>query len=526
MEPTPLAILVRALQDPGRYPHPVGHVEVLETHISFVLLAGEYAYKLKKPVDLGFLDFSTLQARHRYCDEELRLNRRTAPDLYLAVLPITGRPEDPYLGGEGDAIEYAVKMRRFPQEALLDRMAAAGTLQPGHVDALAASVAAFHDRVAVATEDTAWGEPGHVLAPAQQNFAQLAPRVADARDRRDLDALQAWTRREYDTCCEAFAARKRDGRVRECHGDLHLGNIALIDGAPVPFDCIEFEPDLRWIDVMNEVAFLVMDLLDRGFGPLAWRFLDRYLQATGDYTGMRVMRFYLVYRALVRAKVAAIRAAQEGLAVAAGAESRAKCREYLSLATALTQTGRPALVATHGVSGSGKTVVAGALVERLGAIRVRSDVERKRLHGLPAEARTGSGVGTGLYGPASTEATYRRLEDVARVVLQAGWPVIVDAASLRRCERERFRALATGLGVPFVIASCAAPTEVLRERVVARERQGRDASEAGLEVLERQLASQEPIGADEAAVTVVFDTAAGPAARDAAIEAVVQRTGA
>jgi predicted kinase len=240
---------------------------------------------------------------------------------------------------------------------------------------------------------------------------------------------------------------------------------------------------------------------------------------------MRVMRFYLVYRALVRAKVAAIRAAQEGLAAAAGAESRAKCREYLSLANALTQTGRPALVATHGVSGSGKTVVAGALVERLGAIRVRSDVERKRLHGLPAEARTGSGVGTGLYGPASTEATYRRLEDVARVVLQAGWPVIVDAASLRRCERERFRALATGLGVPFVIASCAAPTEVLRERVVARERQGRDASEAGLEVLERQLASQEPIGADEAAVTVVFDTAAGPAARDAAIEAVVQRTG-
>jgi aminoglycoside phosphotransferase family enzyme/predicted kinase len=526
MEATPLATLVRALQDPARYPHPVGRVEVLETHISFVLLAGEYAYKLKKPLDLGFLDFSTLEARQRYCEEELRLNRRTAPDLYLAVLPIKGRPEDPQFGGDGDAIEYAVKMRRFPQEALLDRMAKAGTLQPGHIDALASSIAAFHDRVAVAAEDTQWGAPGHVLAPAFQNFTQLAPRVDGAGDRRELEALHAWTQREYDARREAFSTRKRDGRVRECHGDLHLGNIALIGGAPVPFDCIEFEPELRWIDVMNEVAFLVMDLLDRGFGPLAWRFLDRYLQATGDYAGMPVMRFYMVYRALVRAKVAAIRAGQEGLAVAARNEARAKCREYLSLATALSRAGHPALVATHGVSGSGKTFVASRLVERLGAIRVRSDVERKRLHGLAAEARTSCAFGNGLYGPASTEATYRRLEDVARVVLQSGWPVIVDAASLRRTERDRFRALAGALGVPFVIASCTAPPEVLRERVVARERQGRDASEAGLDVLERQLTSQEPIAADEQADTVVFDSAAGAAATETTIEALVRRIGA
>ncbi len=521
----PGSALVAALREPARYPHPVAQVELIETHISWVLLAGDYAYKIKKPLDLGFLDFSTLAARRRCCEEELRLNRRTAPALYLEVVPIGGTPADPRPGAL-PAIEYAVKMRRFDQAGLLDRVAKRGALAPALVDALAAAIAQFHARVERAPAGNEWGAPERVLAFCEQNFATLGttePGAGPSPDRAQLERLRAWTEREFGARRERFVERSQGGFVRECHGDLHLGNIALVDGAPVAFDCIEFNPGLRWIDVQNEIAFLVMDLLDHRLAAAAWRCLDRYLAATGDYEGLAVLRFYLVYRALVRAKVAALRAGQPGLDAAARARLVAERRGYCELALRLAGAARPAVVLMHGLSGSGKTTVAQGLLEHLGAVRVRSDVERKRLHGLDATARTGAELDAGLYGAEATRRTYGRLAAAARAIVAGGFTAIVDAASLRRADRAAFRALARELGVPFVLATCAAPRAALRERIAARERADTDASDATIAVLERQRATQEPLDADERAEAVVFDTGAGPEAIAGATRALAER---
>jgi aminoglycoside phosphotransferase family enzyme/predicted kinase len=501
--------MVAALGAPDRYPHPVERVATLETHISWVLLTGRYAYKLKKPLALGFLDFSTLAARRRACEDELRLNRRTAPELYLEVVAVTGTADDPRLGGDGPAIDYAVKMREFPQSALLDRVAARGELGLAQMDELAATVASFHGQVDRAGPESEFGSEHAVIGPARQNFAQLLPLVGDPESAGALRRLAGWTEREFARCRDAVATRRRDGFVRECHGDLHLRNLVLLEGRIVPFDALEFNAELRWIDVAAEVAFVVMDLFDHGLAAHAWRFLDAYLAETGDYGGLAVLRFYLVYRAMVRAKIAGMRAQQLPEGTPERSRAAAECREYLRLAEALAALDRRALVITRGLSGSGKTVFSGLLVEALGLIRTRSDVERKRLHGLAAGERTGAAVGAGIYAPEATRGTYDRLRAVARMIVAAGFPAVVDATFLARADRDALRALARTLGVPFAIAACEAPEAVLRERIAARERAAADASEAGLEVLDRQLLSTEPLSPEERMFAVTIDTAQG-----------------
>jgi aminoglycoside phosphotransferase family enzyme/predicted kinase len=499
-------MLIEALQNQALYDHPVERFEVVETHISWVLLTGPYAYKIKKPVDLGFLDFSTLEKRRFYCREELRLNRRLAPDLYVDVVVITGSARAPILGGAGPVIDYAVKMKQFPSEAQLDRVLARGGLTAEHVDALAREIAEFHGRAVIAGEGTPFGEPERIAQPVRENFRQLRERLGDPNDRSRLERLESWTEAEYTALGFEFGSRKRGGFVRECHGDLHLANIAWIDGRAVAFDCIEFSEGLRWIDVMSEVAFLTMDLDDRGAPHLACRALNTYLEQTGDYAGLRVLRFYRVYRAMVRAKVACIRMDQAG----AGDRDRERLRQealgYLDLAERYTRSTRPALLITHGFSGSGKTTLTQALADAWGAVRVRSDVERKRLFGLSPDARTASDVASGLYSREAGERTYERLAELARVVLGAGYSCIVDAAFLQRAQRALLREVADDTGVPFAILDVRAPEAVLRSRILAREREGRDASEADLAVLGHQLATSEPIGPDEGAEVLAVET--------------------
>jgi aminoglycoside phosphotransferase family enzyme/predicted kinase len=501
--------IVAALCDPRSYPHPVAAVRLVETHISFVLLTGQYAYKLKKPLALGFLDFSTLAARRFYCTEELRLNGRLAPRLYLDVVAITGEPDRPRLGGTGPVLDYAVRMVEFPQSALLDAMLARGALSSELVDALAGAVARFHAAIDRAPAASPFGDPAHVHAPMRQNFEQLAPLIDDAADRATLDALRAWSERERGRLEPAFAARRDGGFVRECHGDLHVGNIALIDGELQIFDGIEFNANLRWIDVISEIAFLTMDLRERGQPALAARLLDAYLQATGDYAGLRVLRYYLVYRALVRAKVARLRAGQEPADDPDRAAELAVCRDYLGVATRLAAPRPVALVVTHGVPGAGKTFRTQQLLEALDALRVRSDVERRRMFGT-AGALGGIAPRTGdAYGEAATQQVYARLEQLAHSVLDAGYPVIVDATFPLRRQRDAFRRLAEARGIPFCLIDCEAPADRLRERVAARARTGHDASEATVAVVDRQLREREPPAADELARAVVVVDDAG-----------------
>jgi aminoglycoside phosphotransferase family enzyme/predicted kinase len=500
------AALVHGLTRPAAYREGHAPVTHLETHISHVFLVGDHAYKIKKPLELGFLDFSTLEKRRHYCEEELRINRRLAPELYLAVVPIGGSEDAPRVEGNEPAIEYAVKMRRFSQDGLLERVLERGELTPARIDEIAAQVARFHAEAARAEAGGPLGSAASVIAPALQNFDQLAPLVGDGAQRGTLEILRRWSMRQNDLLAGRFDERQRAGFVRECHGDLHLGNMVLIDGAVRIFDAIEFNAELRWIDVMNEVAFLAMDLVAKGRDDLAWRFVNGYLEHTGDYDGARVLRYYLVYRAIVRGKVAAIRAGQPDTAARDRSALQEKCRQHLALAMRFAQEEQPALIVHHGLSGSGKTTCSQIILETIGAIRIRSDLERKRMHGLEAAARTGAAVGGGIYAAQDTADTYDRLARAAEAVLGGGFPVLVDATFLERAQREAFRRLAARLDVPFRIAHFEASPEVLRQRVAARERQGLDASEAGLTVLEHQLRSIEPLTAEEQALAIRFDT--------------------
>ena len=462
--------LIQTLLDPHRLPHPVERVELMETHISWVLLAGAFAYKIKKPVTLPFLDYGTLERRRACCEAELRLNRRYAPDLYLEVVEFDGEP--------------AVKMRRFDETGRLDHVSARGELTAAQLSELARMVVAFHGNAAVAATDTRFGEPVQVLAAALENFDELD--VLLPAEAPLLRRLRQWTLDEFARRRDAFLERKASGQVRECHGDLHLGNLVLLDGKVTPFDCIEFNEGFRWIDVASEIAFTYVDLLDHGKPGLACWLLNEWLTWSGDFSALAVMRFYAVYRAMVRGKVAAIR----GIA--------ADAADYLTMADKLATPPRPSLVITCGLSGSGKTTASTARLladDAAVTIRLRSDVERKRLFGLAPDANSG---GT-IYGAEATARTYARLAELAGQALTDGWSVIVDAAFLKHAERADFRRLADSCGAPFSILFCAAPEAELRRRLDARSG---DASEATARVLEQQLNWLEPLSAEEVALAM------------------------
>ena len=492
--------LIRALFDPACYGHAITQIELIETHISWVLLTGEYAYKIKKPVNLGFLDFSTLALRQQACADEVRLNRRLAPELYLGVIAITGSPDMPKINGvphldkptenkQREAIEYAVKMRQFSLDATLDHLDERGELGAVQIDTLAVRLARFHlDECPSASPDSPWGEPGAIAQLVRDNFRLLAERLDDPAEIRLLEKLRTWSMVEHERLTPLMRERKRTGWIRECHGDLHLGNLAWVNGELLIFDCIEFSPALRWIDVISEVAFCFMDLLYREHRDLAVRFLNAWLEASGDYGGVALLRYYAVYRAVVRAKVAALRAVP-GSAAEVGA--------YLQLAEQLAQDAPAQLWITHGLSGSGKTTLTQSLLEKRGMIRLRSDVERKRLVGLDALACSGGAINEGLYTQETSRRTYAHLAQLAGGLLEVGWQVIVDAAFLERWQRDLLREIAQRRGVSFHILDIQVDHATLRERVGLRNAQGKDASEADLRVLQHQIETALPLGDDE-----------------------------
>jgi aminoglycoside phosphotransferase family enzyme/predicted kinase len=478
-------------------------VRLIETHISWVLLGQALAWKLKKPLALPFLDFSTPGLRRHFCEEELRLNRRLAPQLYLDVVDVCDGPAGPSFGGAGTVVDAALRMRRFPDGALWSEQLAAGRLEVRHVDAMAGRLAEFHQ--------------GAPIAPAQSHYGsasaheEVVSRLADTIDTwqpgpgggdGSWPALRGWLRGQVQVLAPHWEERRLAGRIRECHGDLHLDNVVQLAKGPVAFDAIEFDPALRWIDVFEDVAFLVMDLLAHRRRDLAFNLLNAWLEAMGDYAGLPTLRFFLVSRALVRAVVSTLRH-EQGISLG----GRGGADDYLHLATEISQGSGARLAITHGLPGSGKTFVSQKLIGAAGAIRVRSDVERKRLFGLAAlessERRTDGG---GIYDPAAGRRTYDRLLDVSRLSLTSGLPVVVDAAFLRREERDRFAALAGELNVPFSIFDCKAPRHLLSERIVQRQAGGVDASEADLAVLERLERSTEPLDSEEKGRVISVDT--------------------
>lgn len=481
--------LIAALQNPALFPHAVDRFELIETHISWVLLTGPFVYKFKKPVNFGFLDFTTLAAREHFCQEELRLNQRLTNDLYLEVIPVTGSVESPRLGGEGEVIEYALKMRQFPQSGLLSTLQANGELMPTHIDQMAAQIGRFHNQAPVVGDDNELGSPDSVMAPVLQNFEQIRPLISEKSDLLQLDALQAWAESSFQRLKPLLARRKTEGFIRECHGDIHLGNITLIDNQVVIFDCIEFNEPFRKTDVYADIGFLAMDLEDRGLKSLSRRLITQYLELTGDYQGLELLNFYKAYRALVRAKIALFSLPADADPVQRGATLR-QYRNYANLAESYSAIPSPFLVITHGVSAVGKSHVAMRLVEALGAVRLRSDVERKRLFSEQT-------ADNGLYATESSQATYTRLHELAASALRAGFPVVIDATYLKRDQRDGAAKVAETTGVPFLILDCNAPQAVIAGWLAQRQTENNDPSDATLAVIEAQQASREPLDAEE-----------------------------
>lgn len=484
--------LIQRLLQPAAYPHPTVDIRLVETHISWVFLTGPFAYKIKKPVNLGFLDFTTLDNRRRLCAEEVRVSGRFAPEIYLGTVPITGPAHEAVVDGQGEASEWAVKLVQFNEADRLDARLDAGRVSATDCELLAAEIARVEESLAVAEPASGRGTPEAVRTAVATICDRLRAARPDTTGR--VTRIEGWIACCLDELRATLAARVAAGRVRECHGDLHLANIVLHEGRMTAFDAIEFDPALRWIDVANDVAFLVMDLHARGRADLAAHVRSSWMEAANDHAAAVVLPLYEVYRAIVRAGVAAIRGQQHGDSLTEQGETD----RYLDLAERLMVRGHPTLYATCGLSGSGKTTLAAAVVGTCHAVRLRSDIERKRIAGIrPTDRPADAAAEQALYGEEMTRRVYHRLADLADGLLRAGMSVVVDAACLRRWQRSLLDETARAVGSPLVWLECDVALEDSITRVSARQALGGDASDASADIVRAQAASREPFAVDE-----------------------------
>lgn len=498
-------VLITALQNPELYDHPVHNFQVIETHISWVLLTGNFAYKIKKSVNFGFLDFSSLAKRRVYCHQEVRANQALSPDVYLTVVPITGSIDRPEFSGSGETIEYAILMREFNQENLFTALLKRDLLTSELIDAVALLLAKFHDKASRQVPDPQIGTPKQVFEPMQQNFEQIRELLGDNHESalEQIANLEQWAHQEWRRVEPILAERKANGFIRECHGDVHLGNIALIDDKPVIFDCIEFNDALRWTDTMADIAFITIDLIDNGCAAFSHQLLSYYLEHCPDYQGLAILPFYQVYRAVVRAKVNLFKYAQTQ------GEERTfwyqRFQHFLNLAQQLLVVKSQQLFITYGLAGSGKSTVSQTLVRERGVMRLRSDIIRKKLHDLDHLDQSDSGVNQKIYSIDATQRTYQLMAEYTKIVLSAGYSVVVDAAFLLHTQRCLFSNIAAAQDLPFIILVCAAPFKTLQTRIELRQAMSRDPSEATLEVLEMQRKTQEFLTKEELEKTIIVD---------------------
>ncbi len=507
--PEAQAAFAAAMRDPVAYSalHPVpGPVSCIETHVSWVFLTGPFAYKVKKPLRLSFLDYSTAARRADLCHEELRLNRRHAPGLYVDVVPIAGSPSAPRVGAtDSPPFEHVLRMVQFDPSLELTHLLQSGAVAASEFVALGTRIAQMHAGAAAADPASSFGTPLTAHRITLDNFAEIARLLPGPAETRQLERLRGHVQQLFDGCRAVLERRRRQGRVREGHGDLHCGNVVRWQGSLVAFDGLEFDPALRFIDVASDLAFLTMDLAAHGRDDLRLELLQAWLNESGDFDAVSLLPYFETYRALVRAKVAALRGQQ---ARGAAAESETLAHQYLAWADSRVERAVPMLVLMAGLSGSGKTWLARRIAAQLGAVTVRSDVERKRLAGLQPLATSASAPDAGIYSRDFNARTYERLRECVSSCLQGGESVVVDAANLRRDERQRFIETGRAHGVQIAIAHCEAPLDVLKQRVAARAAAGSDASEATAALLDRQPSYWEAFSDDEQSLVVTIDTTA------------------
>jgi hypothetical protein len=491
--------LIEQMQKPNFYNHSVIQpIELIQTHVSYVFLTGEYAYKLKKPVNFGFLDFSTLEKRKHFLGEEKRMNEPIAPNLYLEVLPIALQQDNYLLNGEGEPVEYALKMRQFPQEHLFVNMFEKGELTEEHMEQLGVIVAKFHSQTETNEYITSFGEIAKIRESIDENYQQTSKYIGLAQTEAQYIQTKEFTDNFFSSREDIFQSRRDNLKIRECHGDLHLRNICLWENKIQLFDRIEFNEPFRFVDVMYDVAFAVMDLDARGYQNFGNAFLNTYLEQTGDWEGLQVLPVYLSRQAYVRAKVTSFLLDDPGIPSEAKEQARQTASAYYRLACEYTKPKQGRLILMSGLSGVGKSTVAKYLARQLNGIQIRSDALRKHLVGIPLESRGAQEI----YSAAMSEKTYNRLLELGVMLAKQGFTVILDARyDLSKC-RQQAIAEAKANNIALQIVSCTAPIEILRERLDSRQ----DISDATSSLLDSQQATTESFTDEELALVINIDT--------------------
>ena len=486
----PLPELVQALLNPQIYPEPPAKVTLMQTQMSFVFLAGDYVYKVKKPVNLGYLDYTTLEKRRFFCDKEIELNRRLCPNAYLGVIPITRDRGRIYLGGRGKVNDYAVKMRYLPQEKMMNVLLAQNQVSAEMLSRVAAKLADFHQKAETNATISRFGTIDAIKVNTEENFSQTERYIGKTISEKKFQHIRDYTDTFMTANASLFHQRVAEGRIRDCHGDLHAAHICFTDGICI-YDCIEFNDRFRYCDVASEIAFLAMDLDHYGRADLSYHFVKAYVASSGDKDILRLLNFYKCYRAYVRGKVESFKSGDPYVGEEERKMSWETARSYFDLADAYTWS-KPVLFITTGLVGTGKTALAQAMAKRLGLVALSSDVIRKQLAGIPLTEHRYEEFNHGIYSPEFTRQTYDELFSWARQYLTEGTSVILDASFIRSAERVKARDLAKESGADFFILECVLNEEAIKWRLAQRLREG-SVSDGRWEVYLAQKQKLEPV---------------------------------
>ena len=509
---------------PAFYPHLPDEVTSLQTHISYVFLAGEEVYKVKKPVRFSFLDFSTLERRHQICREEVHLNRRLAPDMYRGVVAICGSRQGYRLGDEADpeAIEYAVQMRRLPEERILSNLLDRRQVTSEMIDRLAAHLAKFHAAAQEDPEVIENGSAAAILRILEDNFSGARSFRGNTIAAEDDDIIQEFCRGFVEDHRELLSRRQKEQRIRDGHGDLHSEHICFGEKLEI-FDCIEFNSTFRYCDVASEIAFLAMDLDYHKRQDLSVRLVDRYAELTNDPDLAHLIPFYQCHRAYVRGKVDSLKSAEEEVEKEDRAAALQSARSHFQLAYRYTWAYKPALIAVVGLSGSGKTTIATALQDRTGFTHLNTDVVRKRLAGVTFESPRPGEFEAGLYSPERSRKTYDALFSQAESIISRGGGVILDATFQRRRDREHLQDLAKRHGIMLLLVGCKCDPDNIRARLKERTHRAEGPSDADWDVYLQQLSGYEHIDSAESEQLLELDTTEPTQATIARIEEEMRR---
>ncbi len=474
--------LLSFLQDPASYPHRPKSVRVIQTHASFVALAFPYVYKVKKAVNFGFLDFSTLEKRRFFCEREVTLNRRLCPQVYLGVVPISLKRGHLTFGEGDEVVEYAVKMRELSEGDMLSRRLERGDVHLEDMERVALALKDFYESQSPTVEVESWGRIERLRVSTDENFRQTEAFIGWSLSRPAFEAIRFYTDEFYARHAALFESRVREGWIRDCHGDLHTEHVHLSPQSLHIYDCVEFNDRLRYVDVASDAAFLAMDLDFNGRADLSRHFVACMAQALGDENMLRLMDFYKCYRAYVRGKVESLRSREREIPKAERAESRARAQRYFRLALQYAVAGsEPTAFIVMGRVGSGKSTLAQALADELGWEVLSSDRTRKALAGVPLRGRSDAAVRSALYSKTMTEKTYTALFENAARLLKQGHSVLLDATFSRRAHRDRLRKQLKRLGIAYRFIEAQVSDEVAKRRLAERNQKPDEVSDARLE---------------------------------------------